>query len=176
MLIKGMKMTRLRICKYGEPVLRKKSKPVTELNADTNRLISDMLETLYEAPGIGLAANQIGVPVRICVIDMKPGGRRQPLVLINPVISAKKGRLFEDEGCLSFPGLSAKVKRAEHVRVEAVNEKGLPIIVEGNETMARCLQHEIDHLEGKVFLDYLPILQKLKLKREISKRKKEGEW
>jgi peptide deformylase len=169
-------MAKLNIRKYGDPVLRKKCKPVTEINEDINRLIRDMLETLYQAPGIGLAANQVGVPLKLCVIDVKPGGRREPLVLINPVITGKKGRAHEEEGCLSFPGLSAKVKRASEVRVEAVNEKGLPIIVEGREVMARCLQHEIDHLEGKVFLDYLPFLQKLKFKREIQKLKKEGGW
>ena len=169
-------MTKLRIYKYGEPILRKKCKPVTEINSGLKKLIGDMLETLYEAPGIGLAANQVGVPVRLCVIDVKPEGLRQPLVLINPVITVKKGRAFEEEGCLSFPGLSAKVKRSADVRVEAVNQKGLPIVVEGKEVLARCLQHEIDHLEGKVFLDYLPFLQKIKIKREIRKRKKEGDW
>jgi peptide deformylase len=169
-------MTKLQIRKYGDPVLRKKCKPVTEINEETYKLIRDMLETLYDAPGIGLAANQVGAPVKICVIDMKPEGRRQPLILINPSIISRKGKAHEEEGCLSFPGLSAKVRRAGEVRVEAVNERGLPIVVEGRETMARCLQHEIDHLEGKVFLDYLPFLQKLKVQREIKKRKKEGTW
>lgn len=169
-------MSVLKICKYGDPVLRKKCKPVSELNPELNKLITNMLDTLYAVPGVGLAANQVGVPLRVCVIDVKPGGRKQPLVLINPVIRDKKGKVVEEEGCLSFPGLSAKVKRFKDVRVEAVNEHGMPVVIEGSDLLARALQHEIDHLEGKAFIDYLTLFRKLKLKAEIRKRKKEGNW
>lgn len=169
-------MAILKIKKYGDPILRKKAKPVAEIDAGVKKLVRDMFETMYEAPGAGLAATQVGVPLRVCVIDVKPEGRRQPIALINPVIKSKKGKVFQDEGCLSFPGLSAKVKRCAEVKVEAVNEHGMPVEVDGKEILAIALQHELDHLDGKVFLDYLPFLQKLKLKREIRRRKKEGTW
>lgn len=169
-------MSILKICKYGDPVLKKKCKPVAELNQDIKKLAADMLETMYAAPGAGLAANQVGVPLRMCVIDVKPDGRRQPLVLINPVIKEKKGRMTDDEGCLSFPGISAMVKRFRNIKVEAVNEKGMPVVVEGSDLLARALQHELDHLDGKVFIDYLTLFKKMQIKSEIRKRKKAGTW
>ena len=169
-------MSVLSIKKYGEPVLRQKCKPVSAIDKNLLKLIRDMFETMYAAPGLGLSANQVGVPVRVCVVDVRPEGRRQPVALINPKIVQKEGKLTVEEGCLSLPGLMAGVRRARKVKVEALNEEGLPIIVEGDGILARALQHEIDHLEGKVFIDYLPVLQRLRLQYEIRKRRKHNEW
>ncbi|HBU69220.1 MAG TPA: peptide deformylase [Elusimicrobia bacterium] len=170
-------MPQLKIIKYPDPLLKRKCKPVANIDADTISLINNMFETMYAAPGVGLAANQVGSTARICVIDVRPEGKRQPIVLINPKISAKSGRLNEEEGCLSFPGLQAKVKRYAEVKVEAVNENGMPIVVHGRgDLLSRALQHELDHLDGKVFIDYLPFWLKPKIKAEIRRLKKSGEW
>lgn len=166
----------LKICKYGDPVLKKKAKPVKEIDEKIKKLISKMLNTMYAAPGIGLAANQVGVPIQLCVIDVKPEGKKNPLVLINPKIVYKKDKLYEEEGCLSFPGLMAKVKRYREVKVEAINERGLPVQIEATDLLSRALQHEIDHLNGKVFVDRLPFFTRLKLKRIIKLLKREGRW
>jgi peptide deformylase len=171
-------MAILEIKKYPDKILKKKCKPVKDITPEIKKLIKDMFDTMYTAPGVGLAASQVGIPLRICVIDPSPSSSasRQPLALINPKIVQKRLQRTEEEGCLSLPGLSRKVKRFGKVVVEAVNEKGLPIVVEGNEMLARVLQHEIDHLDGIIFIDYLPWWQKIKVKREISKRKKQGTW
>lgn len=169
-------MSVLKICKYGDPVLQKKCKLVGEFDPALNKLIMDMLETMYAAPGVGLAANQVGIPVRLCVIDVHPNGRKQPMVLINPRISSKKGRVKEEEGCLSLPGILAKVKRFNEVCVEALNENAMPVIIEGKDLLARALQHELDHLDGKTFVDSVSLWEKAKIKREIKRRKKEGTW
>jgi len=169
-------MSILKIRKLGDPVLKKKCKPVTEITPEIKQLAADMLETMYAAPGVGLAASQVGVPVRLYVIDVKPEGQRAPIVLINPQIVTKKGKAFEEEGCLSLPGVVAKVKRFGEVTVEAANEKGFPISVSGTGLLSRVLQHELDHLNGKVFLDNLSWLNRQKLMREIRKKRKLEGW
>jgi peptide deformylase len=169
-------MSLLEIKKYPDKVLRKKCKIVKEITPEIKKLIKDMQDTMYAAPGVGLAACQVGEPLRIVVIDPTPREKHQPIALINPKFVKKEGRRSEDEGCLSLPGLSTKVKRYAKVAVEAVNEKGLPVVVEGDELVARVLQHEIDHLDGIVFIDHLPWWQKIKVKREINKRRKQGTW
>ena len=169
-------MARLHGLRYPDPRLHTVARPVAQVDARIQTLVDDMLETMYAAPGVGLAACQVGVPVRIVVIDPNPRERNQPIVLINPKFVKKENKITEEEGCLSLPGLSRKVKRYSKVRVEAVNEKGLPIVVEGSELLARVLQHEIDHLEGIVFIDYLPWWQKLKVRKEINERRKQGTW
>jgi peptide deformylase len=169
-------MSLLKIRKLGDPVLKKKCKPVKEITPEIKQLAADMLETMYAAPGVGLAASQVGVPVRICVIDTKPEGNRAPIVLINPRIILKKGKVLEEEGCLSLPGISAKVKRFSEVSVEGVNEKGFPVSVSGRGMLSRVLQHEIDHLEGRVFIDYLSWWARQKLMREIRKKRKLEGW
>ena len=166
----------LEIKKYPDITLKRKCKTVKKIDDEIKKLAADMLETMYAAPGVGLAANQVGVPVRLCVIDIRPDGKKNPLVLINPRIVSKKGRIFELEGCLSFPGLNEKVRRASEVKVEATDENGMPVAVYGKELLSRALQHELDHLGGKVFIDYLSFLKKLSIKGKIRKLKKEGIW
>jgi peptide deformylase len=160
--------------KAGDPVLRQKTQPIRQIDEALLQLISDMFVTMYAAPGIGLAANQVGISRALAVIDIQPNGRRQPFVIINPVIKEKSASVEEEEGCLSIPGFGGKVKRALKVRVQALNEHGLPIEIEGEGLMARCLQHEIDHLNGKLYMDRLPLLPRLRMKRSISRRRKQG--
>ncbi|OGS18602.1 MAG: peptide deformylase [Elusimicrobia bacterium RIFOXYA2_FULL_50_26] len=169
-------MSKLAIRKYGDPVLKQKCKPVEKITPKIKELLADMLETMYAAPGVGLAANQVGVSLRMCVIDVRPEGVRQPLILINPKIVSKSGAVKEEEGCLSLPGFTAMVKRSKEVRVEAVNEKGMPVVINGKDLLSRALQHEIDHLDGKIVMDYLPLWEKMVVKKEIKRRKKEGAW
>ena len=169
-------MAIMKIHKYGDPVLRQKSKPVEKFTPELQKLISGMFETLYAAPGVGLASPQVGVPLRVCVIDVCPNGKKDPIVFINPKISKKKGSVKQEEGCLSFPGLFAIVKRPESVKVEAINEKGLPFVIEASGMMARAIQHELDHLDGKMFIDYLSFFKRRALKKVIKERKKSGTW
>ncbi|MCB4792109.1 MAG: peptide deformylase [Elusimicrobia bacterium] len=169
-------MSILKIYKYGEPILKKKCLPVKEITPEIKKLAGDMLETMYINNGVGLAASQVGVPDRICVIDVRPEGKRKPLVLINPKITDKSGKMLEEEGCLSFPGIAASIKRHKNVKVSAINENGMPVIVEGAGLLSKALQHELDHLDGKVFISRLPIYKKLHVQYLIRKRKKLGEW
>ncbi len=162
------------IVKFGDPVLRKKTEHVPQIDDALLQLMSDMFRTMYAAPGIGLAANQVGISRNFAVIDLQPGRQKSPLVIINPVIEERSGTLYEEEGCLSIPGFAARVKRAAKVRVRALNEHGLPVVIEGEGLMARCLQHEIDHLNGKLYIDHLPLLTRLRIKRDIAHRRKQG--
>lgn len=165
-----------RITKYGEPVLRKKCAPVKNIDADIRELIRDMFETMYDAPGVGLAANQIGVDLSLAVIDLQEGGKKNPLVLINPKVVEVRGQLNEEEGCLSVPGFMAKVKRHAYCKVSALNEKGYPVTIAGEGLMARALQHETDHLNGKFYVDRLSLFKRTKIRLEIGKRKRAGLW
>jgi peptide deformylase len=162
------------IVKYGDPILRKKTAQVPQIDDELLHTIGDMFQTMYAAPGIGLAANQVGISRSFAVIDIQPGGQRHPLVIINPVIEERSGSLYEEEGCLSIPGFAAKVKRAEKVRVRALNEHGLPVVIEAEGLMARCLQHEIDHLNGKLYIDRLSLVPRLRVRRDIDRRRKQG--
>jgi len=167
-------MPLLPIVKFGDPVLHKKTTLVPKIDEELLKIFEDMFRTMYAAPGIGLAANQVGIPRSFAVIDIQPEGRHKPMVMINPVIEEKSGVIIEEEGCLSVPGFAAKVKRAAKVRVRALNEHGLPVIIEGEGLLARCLQHEIDHLNGKVYIDRLSMFQRHKIKSDIERRKKSG--
>lgn len=167
-------MALLPIVKSGDPVLRKKTEQVPRIDDDLRKTIEDMFLTMYAAPGIGLAANQVGIPKCFAVIDLQPEKQRRPMVIINPVIEERSGTLYEEEGCLSVPGFAARVKRAAKVRVRALNEHGLPVVIEGGGLLARCLQHEIDHLNGKLYVDRLPLLSRLRIKRDIERRRKQG--
>jgi peptide deformylase len=164
----------LPIVKFGDPVLQKKTTIVPKLGEDLPAIFEDMFRTMYAAPGIGLAANQVGLSRAFAVIDIQAEGRRKPMVIINPVIEEKSGEIIEEEGCLSVPGFTAKVKRAAKVRVRALNEHGLPVVIEGEGLLARCLQHEIDHLNGKLYIDRLSLFQRLKIKKNIERRRKQG--
>jgi len=165
-----------KIVKYGNPFLRKKTAPVKVVDKEIHKLIQDMLETMYHAPGIGLAANQIGVPLSLVVIDLQPNGKRAPLVLINPKIVELKGLIQEEEGCLSIPGFLSAAKRSAYAKVTAVNEKGLPITYVGEGLLARVLQHETDHLSGKFYIDRIPLLRRWKIQAAIRKKKKLDLW
>lgn len=134
---------------YGDEVLRKKSRRVEEINDRILTLIRDMIDTMYNADGVGLAAPQVGILKRVIVIDVGDG----PVALINPEIIAAEGEQIDEEGCLSIPGRGGSVIRPYKVKVKALNEKGEEIIVEGEELFARALCHEIDHLEGVLFVD-----------------------
>jgi peptide deformylase len=165
------------IVKYGTPGLADPAAPVTTFDASLHRLIDDMIETMYAAPGVGLAAPQIGVPLRVCVIDLsvgKPGGRLYTLV--NPEFVSREGMQLEDEGCLSVPGFSATVPRPARAVVRALDRDGLPVTVEGEGLLARALQHEIDHLDGTLFLDRLRGIKREMIVRKIRKLSRAGEW
>ncbi|MBK8576278.1 MAG: peptide deformylase [Elusimicrobia bacterium] len=166
----------LPIVKYGHPVLVKKAKPVATVNEAVLRLIPVMFNTMYAEPGIGLAAPQVGISLRIMVVDVGPDGKSQPLALINPRIDARKGHIKSEEGCLSFPGIQVTVPRAAYVKLSAINEKGFPITVEAEGLLSRCLQHELDHLDGVVMIDHLSMPQRLKTLWDIRQRKKDGLW
>ncbi|AFM01600.1 peptide deformylase [Desulfitobacterium dehalogenans ATCC 51507] len=137
------------VVEIGSEVLREKAVPVKEITPNIEKLLDNMLETLYDANGVGLAAPQVGVSKRVVVIDVGEG----PMELINPVIIEKEGEDLDDEGCLSIPGVTGQVARAAKVKVEALNRKGELQVIEGEGLLARCLQHEIDHLEGVLFVD-----------------------
>ncbi len=163
-----------RICKYGEKILHRKTRKVSfdELKKDLPALLADMFETMDAVGGIGLAANQIGLSLRLAAIKIKrEDAEPVSIVIINPEIVEKTGSLYEEEGCLSFPGLFAKVRRAAKVKVRALNEKGLPIEINAEGLFAKALQHEMDHLDGIVFIDHLPLMSRLKLKPTLVKLK-----
>jgi peptide deformylase len=170
-------MALLRICKYGEKVLRKKTKLVKEINADIRRLVKDMFETMYDAPGIGLAAPQVGVSLRLAVVDLQlkennPG----PLVLVNPQILARRTPGMSEEGCLSIPGPVTTVTRSGWVKIKALDQTGKEMVLEGTGLLARCFQHEIDHLDGKLIINRANLSRRTKMWWEIRRRKKAGLW
>lgn len=152
-----------RVLHYGEEPLRNDSEPITEITEEITSLIDDMLETMHKANGVGLAAPQIGKNVRLAVIDIGEG----PLILINPVILKKTGKENADEGCLSFPGLSEKVERAVKVIAEATDEEGNLYEIEAEGLLARAIQHEIDHLDGVLFVDRISKARRLQIKSEL---------
>lgn len=163
-----------RICKYGEKILHKKTRKVVfdELKKELPALLADMYETMDAVGGIGLAANQIGLDLRLAAIKIKrEDAEPVSIVIINPEIVEKSGSLYEEEGCLSFPGLFAKVRRAAKVKMRALNEKGLPIEINAEGLFAKALQHEMDHLDGVLFVDHLPLMSRIKLKPTLVKFK-----
>jgi peptide deformylase len=168
----------LRILKYGEPVLEQPADHVSDFNTpDLNQLIENMFETMYAAKGVGLAAPQVGISKRVTVIDISVGeDETKKLVLINPEIVAREGSQVGEEGCLSIPGFREPVTRANKVSVKAHNEKGEPIELSGEELLARAFQHEIDHLNGKLFINHLSALKRDIIRRKIKKMQKAGEW
>ena len=163
------------IRKYPDPVLRATTARVEAVDESISRLIEDMVETMHAAPGVGLAANQVGVPLQVAVIDIsareeKEKARRHPLVvIINPVIVSSEGSVVEEEGCLSIPDFSEKVKRAARVKVRALDRAGKPFEMEAEGLMAKALQHEIDHLNGLLFVDRLSGLKKNIFRRKLKK-------
>ncbi len=165
------------ILKYPEPVLSKKTETVTDFGDETRRLVDDMFESMYAAQGIGLAAPQIGISRRITVIDLSfQKTPEEKIALINPEIVHREGKQLEEEGCLSFPDIRAKVQRAAIVKVRAQNVAGEWFEMEGAELLSRAFQHEIDHLEGVLFIDRISKLKRDLLLHKIRKLIKAGEW
>ncbi len=165
------------VLKYPDPVLSREAAPVTVFDRNIAELVEDMFESMYAAQGIGLAAPQIGISKQITTIDVS--FRKNPkdrIVLINPVIIHRQGEQYEEEGCLSFPEIREKVKRAATVTVRAQDERGEVFEVEGDELLARAFQHEIDHLHGILFIDHLSRLKRDLVGRRIRKLQKNGEW
>lgn len=161
-----------RICKYGEKVLEKKTRKVNfdELKKNLPALLADMFDTMDAVGGIGLAANQIGLDLRLAVIKIKrEDDEPLSIVIINPEMVEKSGALYEEEGCLSFPGFFAKIRRAAKVKVRAINEKGMPIEINAEGLFAKAIQHELDHLDGLVFISRLPLISRLKVKPALMK-------
>ncbi len=165
------------IVRYPAPGLHQPAAPVTMFDSDLDRLIDDMVDTMYAAPGIGLAAPQIGVPLRICVIDLSLGRKGGELhVLVNPEFVSREGMQLEEEGCLSVPGFNATVARPARAVVRALNRQGEPQTVEGTGLLARALQHEVDHLDGSLFLDHLRGIKRDVITRKIYKLQRAGRW
>lgn|SRR5690606_7644488 len=162
-------MARLPILEYPDPRLRIRAERVTVVDDDVKRLVEDMFETMYAAPGIGLAATQVDVHKRIIVIDVSDA-RDEPYCFINPEILSADGRESCEEGCLSVPGLYEYVDRAERIKVKALDRHGEPFELEAEGLLAQCIQHEMDHLEGKLFVDYLSPLKRERLKKRYLKK------
>lgn len=159
------------ILHFPDPRLRRQAKPVAAVTEEVRRLVDDMAETMYDAPGIGLAAVQINEPWRVVVIDLSET-RDQLQVFINPTIVSSEGHQSFEEGCLSVPGIYEEVTRAHHVRVQALNRDGQPFELEVEGLLATCIQHEIDHLDGKVFVDYLSRLKQSRIRKKLEKQQK----
>ena len=167
-------MALLNICVYPDPVLRQKARPVDRVDSSVRKLINDMAETMYDAPGIGLAANQVGKPLRLILVDLQREENNPGLiVLVNPQIVEARGEIVWEEGCLSLPDYYANVKRPGWVRVRGLNPDGETVEIEADGLLAVALQHEIDHLDGRLFIDYLNPLQRDIFKRKWKKRFKE---
>jgi peptide deformylase len=162
---------------YPDPVLLRPTTEVEEIDDEIRDLVADMVETMYDEPGVGLAANQVGVPLRICVIDLSVGEEPGQLqVLVNPVVLETEGTQYGEEGCLSFPEVTLEIERPDRVRVEATDLDGKTRVLEGQGLMARALLHEIEHLDGKVFLRNVSSLKREIVKRQIRKKMKSGDW
>jgi peptide deformylase len=162
-------MPMLDILRYPDPRLYKRAEPVAEVDDSIRGLIRDMAETMYSAPGVGLAATQVNVHKRVVVIDASES-RDQLVVLINPEIVSREGVQYCDEGCLSLPGIYEPVERSERVTVRALDADGKPFVLTAERLLAVCIQHELDHLEGKVFVDYLSRLKQQRIKAKLQKQ------
>lgn len=161
-------MAKLKILEFPDPRLRRKAQPVERVDDTLRQLIDDMFETMYEAPGIGLAATQVDVHKRLLVADVS-GEKDAPWVLINPEILEKDGVAVSEEGCLSVPGYYEEVERAEHIRVRYLDRDGKQQEQEFEGLLAVCVQHEIDHLEGKLFVDYLSEAKRQRIRKRLEK-------
>jgi peptide deformylase len=163
--------------KYPDPVLQQPGEPVTEFDKELRKFVADMFETMYASQGIGLAAQQVGVAKRITVIDLGQGkDPAQKLVLINPEIISREGKQYEEEGCLSFPEIREKIARAAKVRIRAQDEHGKWFEMDGEELLSRAFQHEIDHLDGMLFIFRMSALKRDLNLRKIRKMQREGTW
>ncbi|MBN8429540.1 peptide deformylase [Microbulbifer salipaludis] len=162
-------MAKLEILEFPDPRLRKVAEPVAEVTDDHRTLIDDMFETMYEAPGVGLAATQINVHERIVVIDVSED-QSEPLVLINPEVEVLDAEIHKyDEGCLSVPGFYETVQRPRKIRLKALDRNGEAYAIEAEGLLAVCIQHEIDHLDGKLFVDYISPLKRNRIRSKLEK-------
>lgn len=166
-------MALLPILRYPDPRLHTRASPVTEVNDSIRQLVDDMAETMYAAPGIGLAATQVDHHKRVIVIDITEE-KNDLLVLVNPVIVDRSGEQLGEEGCLSVPGIYEKVKRSEWIRITALDRQGESFELEASGLLAVCIQHEMDHLEGKVFVEYLSRLKQDRIQTKLAKKAREA--
>jgi peptide deformylase len=167
----------LKILKYPEPVLSQPGEPVSEFDDKLRKLAADMFETTYDSKGIGLAAPQVGVSKRLTVIDLSMGkDPKDRLVLVNPEIVFREGTVYDEEGCLSFPDIREKVVRAAKVRIRAQNEHGKWFEMDADDLLSRCMQHEIDHVDGMLFIFRMSALKRDLNLRKIRKMQREGKW
>ncbi|MDH3305144.1 MAG: peptide deformylase [Gammaproteobacteria bacterium] len=164
-------MAKLTILEFPDPRLRTKATAVSVVDDSLRTLIDDMFETMYAAPGIGLAATQVNVHKRLLVVDIS-SDKSEPLVLINPEILEKDGAIASDEGCLSVPGYYEEVERAEHIRVRFLDRQGAAQEMEAEGLLAVCIQHEMDHLEGKLFVDYLSEAKRQRIRKKLQKERR----
>ncbi len=166
-------MALLNILEYPDPRLRTQATPVDRVDDSVRRLIDDLFETMYAAPGVGLAASQVNVHKRIIVVDVSEE-RDTPYAFVNPTIDVLEGEQESEEGCLSVPGFYELVKRAEHIRVHALNREGEAFELEADGMLAVCIQHECDHLEGKLFVDYISGLKRQRIRKKLEKQHRIG--
>ena len=165
------------ILRYGERPLHQPASTVTSFDDDFQRLVNDMIETMYAAPGIGLAATQVGVPLRVFVVDLSLGHNAEELiVMVNPTFAEREGMQLEEEGCLSVPGFNATVVRPSRAVVKGFTCDGSEQIVEGKDLLARAFQHEMDHLDGMLFVDRLRGIKRDLIVRKIQKLQRTGKW
>jgi len=165
------------ILKFGDSMLHARARDVDALTPDIDRLVDDMIETMYAAPGVGLAATQVGVPKRLFVIDLSAGRDPKGLItMVNPRFVSLDGVQLEEEGCLSIPGFNATVVRPAKATVSGFDRHGQPQTIEGTTLLARAFQHEMDHLDGKVFVDRLRGIKRDLIVRRIQKMKRAGKW
>jgi peptide deformylase len=165
------------ILRYGDQPLHEPAREVTGFDDRLQQLIDDMVETMYAAPGIGLAAPQVGVPLRVFVVDISAGRDRKSLiVMVNPVFEAREGMQLEEEGCLSLPGFNATVVRPAKAVLRGFDREGREQSIEATGLLARAFQHEMDHLEGKVFVDRLRGIKRDLIVRRVQKLKRAGKW
>jgi peptide deformylase len=167
----------LEVVKYGDPVLTKQAEEITKFDDSIRKLVDDMFETMYGAPGVGLAAPQVGLLKRLFIMDCSGGkNKKQKLALINPVIESEEGEQIGDEGCLSFPGIYFQVARPQRLVVRAQDIDGSAFTLDVMDLEARCVSHETDHLDGELFINYLSPLKRDLTRRKIKKRIKQGDW
>jgi peptide deformylase len=165
------------IVKFGDRILNDKAAAVDDITPEIDCVIDEMIAAMHAAPGIGLAAPQIGIPLRICVVDLSVGRRPEDLrVMINPAFVERAGTQLEEEGCLSVPGFTATVLRPRRATIRALDRSGREYFVEGKELLARALQHEVDHLDGRLFVDRLRDIKRRHIVRQIQRLRRTGRW
>ena len=164
-------MALLGVLQYPDPLLRKKAQPVSEVDDNIRKIVDDMFETMYEQSGVGLASTQVNIPQRIIVMDVSEG-QKQPLCVINPEIISREGIQFEYEGCLSFPSVFDKVERSAKIRMRALDQFGKSYEMDAEGLLAICIQHEIDHLDGILFVDHLSRLKQERVRKKLEKNRR----